>query len=342
MDTDKRHAREPAWILKGIRYLHRKGVIPRGAVFLTRRVAGGRPRRGSIVDVHMPYVGRLKVDLSDRGQCGYFLHLGLPRERLDVTLVLAGKPYLRNFIDIGAHIGYYTRLFAKLDSQAHVHSFEPSPEAFVLLRRNVADCANVQVNPVAVADSSGPRPFYSREASDLSSLLGGRRGSEHIVDCVSIDDYVERRQLARIDLVKCDIEGAEIFAIIGARRLLGAPAPPLWLVENNAATHWRRMGFTEGSLDQMMRDHSSQPLKFFYTEVTSTGIAVVDCNPRIHSWRRAGINIWIVPEHWEERFFAMVNAANGERGGGSLGLAVRSLRRRASAPRRLRGSANDE
>lgn len=127
-------------------------------------------------------------------------------------------------VDVGANIGYYTLLFARLvGPQGHVFAFEPDPHNFELLRRNVLqnNYQNVTLVPCAVADQAGSVRLFRNE---------GNRGDHRIyessedresieVPTVSLDDYF-RNATHSIDFVKMDIQGAEAKALRGMRQLL--------------------------------------------------------------------------------------------------------------------------
>jgi len=64
-------------------------------------------------------------------------------------------------IDIGAHIGYFTRLFAKLvEPQGTVYALEADPENCKLLKKNTRHLPNVHVCQAAATDRTGSIDFY--------------------------------------------------------------------------------------------------------------------------------------------------------------------------------------
>lgn len=122
-------------------------------------------------------------------------------------------------VDIGANIGYYTLLAARLvGPQGKVYAFEPSQENFALLSRNVEanGYKNVVLVPKAVCERSGTaRLRLDRESSGNHSLSGIRgEGASAEVETVSLDDFFSSVH-ERIDVIKIDAEGAEVAILQG-------------------------------------------------------------------------------------------------------------------------------
>jgi FkbM family methyltransferase len=127
------------------------------------------------------------------------------------------------FWDVGAHIGFFSALAARLVAPGgRVHSFEPLPANRERLAQTVdlnglAD--SVDIHGCAVAVRSGRAWLHAHGATTMWSLAGdGSDGVE--VDVRTLDDLVA--QLGVPDIVKIDIEGVEIEALCAARRLLRA------------------------------------------------------------------------------------------------------------------------
>jgi len=129
-------------------------------------------------------------------------------------------------VDVGAHIGRYTVLGARLGGD--VVSIEPDPANFEMLAANVRlnRLSNVHLERVAVSDANGVRRFLpstgsNRGTSALASTSGSCSLQEGVlVECRCLDDIVECHGLSRIDWLKIDIEGHEVEALRGASRCL--------------------------------------------------------------------------------------------------------------------------
>jgi FkbM family methyltransferase len=176
----------------------------------------------------------------------------VPREMMNKSLFLYGTLEISEtrivqallapgmcFVDVGANIGYYALLGARIvGPSGAVHAFEPNGEVRTRLVENLElnGLANVVVYDKAVTRRSGTVRFYTStwvENSGISSILPGAGRSEQgeEVACVSLDDFVATLGPRRIDLLKMDIEGAELEAIEGGRDLLSRADAPAILFE---------------------------------------------------------------------------------------------------------------
>jgi FkbM family methyltransferase len=128
------------------------------------------------------------------------------------------------FVDIGAHIGYYTLLAAQcVGACGKVYAFEPAPDNFRVLTRNIEQNAltNVVAESVAVARSSGRASFtLSDNDSSSHSLAGAFQSGRRVeVETISLDEYFSEYE-GRIDIVKLDAEGAELAILEGMQQAL--------------------------------------------------------------------------------------------------------------------------
>jgi FkbM family methyltransferase len=129
-------------------------------------------------------------------------------------------------LDIGAHVGYYTLLAARLaGSDGRVFSFEPDQDNYALLVHNVQlnGYDNVTTVNQAVSDKSSSRTLF------ISALDNGRHSMYHqrqpesgsiTVSATTADDYFGEINWPEIDLIKLDVEGSELDVINGMTELL--------------------------------------------------------------------------------------------------------------------------
>lgn len=133
--------------------------------------------------------------------------------------------------DVGANIGVYTLWAAGLvGPSGQVHAFEPVPPTMAVLREMVLRNGLDQVIPVASAigatvGETGMRSY--QDASGRAHAVADPRRADHLARLETLDAYVARHRPP--DLVKIDVEGAEIDVLRGAEGLLASHAPALLL-----------------------------------------------------------------------------------------------------------------
>lgn len=125
--------------------------------------------------------------------------------------------------DIGANIGWYSLNVAKEKKDVSVFSFEPDIEVFQLLEKNVNYNKlndKIKLNNLAVGEKEGILLFKSEEFDTLSHVTNKRTKNTTEVKCISLDYFVRKEKLSRVNVIKCDIEGAEYFALKGAKNTI--------------------------------------------------------------------------------------------------------------------------
>ena len=158
----------------------------------------------------------------------YFTGSYEPQETLLVKATLCEG---MTFLDVGAHLGYFTALAAYIvGNRGRVISLEPDPRMFAKLKW-IADRNQLsQVTPiqVAAAENEGILKLEGFDESagnyGLSKLADGNADGQCIFDvrAASIDRILDDLGVYQVDLVKMDIEGAEQLAIRGMSKGLSA------------------------------------------------------------------------------------------------------------------------
>jgi FkbM family methyltransferase len=128
------------------------------------------------------------------------------------------------FIDIGANIGYYTLLAARLvGPHGRVVAFEPDPSNFQCLGKNICLNGYSNVVPVnlAVSDrSQNAHLFRSKtNAGDHRIWDPGETRERIPIRTVSLDAYFKKLD-KRVQFIKMDIQGAEAKALQGMKGLI--------------------------------------------------------------------------------------------------------------------------
>jgi FkbM family methyltransferase len=125
-------------------------------------------------------------------------------------------------VDIGAHIGYYTRLLADLvGPSGRVLAFEPNPENFSVLQKNMSlpRYRHVELFNYAVGEQESILPLYVSPGNSNHSLIEGYTKAEGVIEvrCVDLDSFLQERGIEQVGFVKSDTEGAEPLVLKGMR-----------------------------------------------------------------------------------------------------------------------------
>ena len=139
-------------------------------------------------------------------------------------------------MDVGAHVGYFSLLAGRQDGPGgSVLSIEPNPVVLEQLRRNVerSRLRHVQVVHTACGASHDAVRLYlhTESNSSMASLSAQNATSGTAVDvpCTTLDDLCKERGIARVSLVKIDVEGAELAVLRGMERVLREMRPVIVL-----------------------------------------------------------------------------------------------------------------
>jgi FkbM family methyltransferase len=232
--------------------LLRKGLnnsVPQGETTVT--VAAG-DLRGAQLDLDM----RIEKD--------YWL--GTYELELQRAIEHFVKPGMTAF-DVGANIGYISLLLSRaVGVHGKVLSVEALPANIKRLQGHTAlnpFAANVTVMHAAVVDASKPVTFLVHSSTSMGKAVGSagrsneKYSNEITVEGVSLDDLIYKKGNPAPDVIKMDIEGGEVLAMQGMKRLLKEKRP-LMMIELHgheaAQAVWKTL-FAAGYTFHRMQEH---------------------------------------------------------------------------------------
>jgi FkbM family methyltransferase len=141
--------------------------------------------------------------------------------------------------DIGAASGFYAVIAARaVGSTGQVMAFEPMPQSVARLRHNIAlnEFANVSVLELALGDRVGMAklvPGIEEDQAGMNRVLAADESAASAdVEVTTIDRLVNEGTVPAPDIIKMDIEGAEIEVLNGAEETLSQRHPVL-LIESH-------------------------------------------------------------------------------------------------------------
>jgi FkbM family methyltransferase len=164
-------------------------------------------------------------------------------------------------IDAGANVGIYTlNLLSSVGPNGQVHSFEPVPENFKSLSKNL----NLSENPKQVILNNNAlwnkeetlefklAPEHSNNVGSFTT--GNVEGALRSFKCsaITLDSYVKNKNLSKVNAIKMDIEGAEKFALQGGLETIKKFRPIVCMEINRSAC--TKMGYPAEDLIAPFKD----------------------------------------------------------------------------------------
>jgi FkbM family methyltransferase len=176
------------------------------------------------------------------------------------------------FVDVGANQGEFTLYACSKLTNGKVLAFEPTSYQLGLLQTNIGlnNFKNVEVHSYGLYQEEAKLEVYtsydtsvhSGTNEGLSSLYKSesRQEVEEVIDLKVFDtEYFDK--LTRLDVVKVDVEGAELFVLKGMIKSL-EKFKPLLLIEMNKKT-FEDAGYTMEDVVQFLEDLNYRPFKLF-------------------------------------------------------------------------------
>jgi FkbM family methyltransferase len=156
-------------------------------------------------------------------------------------------------LDVGANIGIYSLIAGRrVGDNGKVYAFEPATKAFNILQYHIDLNHLKNITPIksGVSNYTGEAEFNICE-DDAYNSLGDTPMKEIIkkdtINIVSIDDFVLKNKINKVDIIKVDTEGAEFLVFTGAKKTLHKYKPVLLFETNPIVTK----GFTN-DLDDLL------------------------------------------------------------------------------------------
>ena len=198
-------------------------------------------------------------DLSGSGRyfeaigSGTFAHLEACQEVIRQSRVI---------FDIGANIGATGLYMSRMASNSRVYCFEPYPSSFQALEQNIAgNGAPRSLIPVNLALGSKNGKLRFRESEINASGNGAipktglmsRVNRTIQVEAQTLDRFMRRQRIERVDFIKVDVEGFELDMLRGARRTLRRHKPTVLLEFNHWCLSLYRKTLPEEALDTLFK-----------------------------------------------------------------------------------------
>ena len=120
------------------------------------------------------------------------------------------------YFDVGANLGSNVKFIKKLyREQSEIHCFEPNKKCFKILK----SIKGIIANNVAIDNTNSSKNFYEHKISSWSSLKKIKGFNEkYKVNCQTLDRYILKNKIKKIDNLKIDTEGNDFNVLLSARK----------------------------------------------------------------------------------------------------------------------------
>ena len=202
----------------------------RGILNMSKALGLGSLARGAASRWPFPVIAktrsgrRIYVDL--RSSIGRGIYATGEFDPLAIEPVLRALTSGSVFFDVGANIGYYSLLaLDRIGPGGRIVCFEMNDRPLRALRKTIAlnGARNIEIEVAAVTDRDGVAHFVPTSEDGHGKINLARQGTR--IPAISLDSYVDRHAVSRLDALKIDVEGAELLVLEGARRILATLRP---------------------------------------------------------------------------------------------------------------------
>jgi len=144
------------------------------------------------------------------------------------------------FVDVGAMIGKYS-LMVSANPKVTVVSIEPAPDNFDVLDKNIVlnNRENITTLNVALSNADSTETFYLNKKHGSNSLIS-KTDHPIQVPCFMLDTLAQYHKMKDINLVKIDVEGAEVEVVEGCKKLIEKHSPK-FIIEVSSSENLKKI-----------------------------------------------------------------------------------------------------
>jgi FkbM family methyltransferase len=276
---------QPSQAIKILQFLVQKRIIRRGQSWILK-ILPESFWGGPSLEISTE-LGPMCVPVSERSASCIICRQTIQETR-ESNLIAHLVKEMDVVIDIGSHMGWYARLAANVNPKVQIFAFEPDPLNFAYVEYNLKNIPNAECFLSGVGEVAGSGYLWKGKTSNLNSTVR-KVGSSLSINIISLDTFFKERKLEKIDFIKCDTEGAELFVLKGASEILRLENPPIWMLEVDE-------GFAEEagySIEDWVSifETSNQNYKIFSQNKNGIPFEITKLKDRLN-----GNNVFFVPE----------------------------------------------
>jgi FkbM family methyltransferase len=177
-------------------------------------------------------------------------------------------------LDVGANIGAISILAASRGTKVQVFSFEPTEKLIPLIEENINVNKfqnRIEVIKKAVSDKTGKLQFILESESEINHISSKDDDSSNSieVDSINLDSFVREKSLGIINLLKVDVEGAELSVFRGSQELFDKKRVEVIVFELNK--NISNFGYNEKTIINFLKHN-----RFFVFELNKNKLQLVN------------------------------------------------------------------
>jgi FkbM family methyltransferase len=182
--------------------------------------------------------------------------------------ILLDREKTRNIIDAGASIGETSLKLAEMFPLSTVHAIEPYPPFHSKLEKLATENKSILPKRLALSDENGSGLLKINKSKGTNSLLRSSDNGKAIygdlltstgeieVKTQKLDDFLKENAIEQVDLLKLDLQGSELQALIGASRALKEGKIKCILCEIMFQPHYESQPPANAILNELVTKHN--------------------------------------------------------------------------------------
>lgn len=200
---------------------------------------------------------KLELDISDLVDWAVYFGLREEEQEHFFSSIPSGSVVL----DAGANIGSTMLRFSRaVGPHGRVIGFEPDPKSYLRCQRNIFlnSLFNVTLEQIALGEEAGfaRLSVVDERNPGMNRILPAAEENAAPVELTTIDDYLEKNGILKIDAIKIDVEGFELKVLRGAERTIERSRPRILLEASEP--NLRQQGDSVKALEEFLRQRGAR------------------------------------------------------------------------------------
>jgi len=158
------------------------------------------------------------------------IEISRPRNAFKDMQSMFGATTRPTILDVGAHVGQTSNRFRKLFPYSQIYAIEPFPESFRLCKSFFKQDLKTKVVNMALSNIDGRQLLHANSSPQTNSILktdpkaaeiwgSNACSTRNIIEVQSetLDTFLDREKIDKVDILKLDVQGAEHLVMEGAK-----------------------------------------------------------------------------------------------------------------------------